>query len=119
MSVCFIPPYTPLLYSKSGVYRGIHYFLIFALKHILWVLVRTTTIYVLSKKMKIVQKILIKIVIFTAVKNRCILHGRVFVIMDRVEKLFYLGYEKQAIISTAQHSSFVFSSTARSAKELL
>ena len=34
MSVCFIPPYTPLLYSKTGVYRGIHYFLIFAVKHI-------------------------------------------------------------------------------------
>ena len=43
MSVCFIPPYTPLLYSKTGVYRGIHYFLIFALKHILWVLVRTAS----------------------------------------------------------------------------
>ena len=43
MSVCFIPPYTLLLYSKTGVYRGIHYFLIFALKHILWVLVRTAS----------------------------------------------------------------------------
>ena len=41
MSVCFIPLYTQLLYSKTGVIRGIHYFLIFALKHILWVLVRT------------------------------------------------------------------------------
>ena len=41
MSMECRPPYTPLLYSKSGVYRGIHYFLIFALKHILWVLVRT------------------------------------------------------------------------------
>ena len=40
MSVWCIPPYTPLLYSKTGVYRGIH-FLIFALKHILWVLVLT------------------------------------------------------------------------------
>ena len=29
--------------------------------------------------MKIVEKIKLKIVIFTAVKNRCILHGRVFV----------------------------------------
>ena len=29
---------TPLLYSKTGVYRGIRYFLIFVLKHILWVL---------------------------------------------------------------------------------
>ena len=36
-----------LLYSKTGVNRGIHYFLIFALKHRLWVLV-----YVLSKNMK-------------------------------------------------------------------
>ena len=34
MSVCFIHPYTPLLYSKTGVYRGIHYFLIFAQKYI-------------------------------------------------------------------------------------
>ena len=29
--------------------------------------------------MKIVKKFQIKIVIFTVVKNRCILHGRVFV----------------------------------------
>ena len=29
--------------------------------------------------MKKVKRILLKIVIFTAVKNRCILHGRVFV----------------------------------------
>ena len=43
-------------------------FLIFALKHRLLVLV----------KMKIVQKIKLKIVIFTAVKNRCLLHGRGF-----------------------------------------
>ena len=35
MSVCFIPPYTPILYSKTWVYRGIHYFLIFAPKHII------------------------------------------------------------------------------------
>ena len=32
MSVCFIPPYTPLIYSKTGVYRVIHYFLIFCSK---------------------------------------------------------------------------------------
>ena len=35
------PPYTPLSYSKTGVYRGIHCFLIFALKQRLWILVRT------------------------------------------------------------------------------
>ena len=40
------------------------------------------TIYVLSKNMKIVKKKnQIKIVIFTAMKNRCKLHGRVFVII--------------------------------------
>ena len=44
MSVCFIPPYIPLLYSKNGVYRGLHYFLIFALKHILRVPVRTASL---------------------------------------------------------------------------
>ena len=42
-SVCLIPHYTPLLYGKTGEYRGILYYLIFALKHILWVLVRTTS----------------------------------------------------------------------------
>ena len=36
-------PYTPLLYSKTGVHRGMHYFLYFALKHGLWVLVRTAS----------------------------------------------------------------------------
>ena len=44
MSVCFIPPYISLLYSKTGVYRGKHYFLIFALKQLLWVLVRTASL---------------------------------------------------------------------------
>ena len=48
MSLCLIPPYTPILYSKTGVYRGLHHFLIFALKHILWVLVRTASEAVLT-----------------------------------------------------------------------
>ena len=39
MSVTCIPPYIPLLFSKTGVHKGIHFFLIFALKHRLWVLV--------------------------------------------------------------------------------
>ena len=43
MSVKCIPPYTPLLYSKAGVCRGIPIFLIFAPKHRLWVLVRTAS----------------------------------------------------------------------------
>ena len=75
-------PYTPLLSSKTGVYRGIHYFLIFALKHRLWVLVRTAsvpTIYVLSKNKKNIKKFHLKIIIFTAVKNCSILYRRVFI----------------------------------------
>ena len=31
--------------------------------------------------MKIIKKFQLKILIFTAVKNRCILHGRVFVMI--------------------------------------
>ena len=44
----------PFIDSKIGVYRGIHYFLIFALKHRLLILVRpcVPTIYVLSKNKK-------------------------------------------------------------------
>ena len=38
------PPYTPFLYSKTGVYRGIHFFLIFALKQRSRVLVRTASL---------------------------------------------------------------------------
>ena len=41
MSMLCALPQTPLLYSKTGVCRGIPIFLIFAPKHRLWVLVRT------------------------------------------------------------------------------
>ena len=37
--------------------------------------------------MKKVKKIQMKIVIFTAVKNRCMLHGRVFVMLGVYENL--------------------------------
>ena len=37
--------------------------------------------------MKIVKQIELKIVIFTTVKNRCILHGHVFVMSSYAEKL--------------------------------
>ena len=56
MFVWVIPSCAPLLYSKNGVYRGLQgfsVFLIFALKHRSWVLVRTAslvpTIYVYNK----------------------------------------------------------------------
>ena len=40
----FLPLYIPYLYySKTGVYRGIHNCLIFALQDRLWVLVRTAS----------------------------------------------------------------------------
>ena len=47
--LCNEHPLTPHFYSEIGVNRGIHYFLLFALKHRSWVLVRTATtmIYVL------------------------------------------------------------------------
>ena len=79
------PPYTPLLYSKTGVYRGIHYFLILLqnidcgysleLPHgssneypqsMFW-----------SKNKKNIRIFHLKIIVFTAVKYCCILHGHV------------------------------------------
>ena len=43
MSVYSLPPQIALLYSETGVCRGIPIFLIFAPKHRLWVLVRTAS----------------------------------------------------------------------------
>ena len=60
-------PLHPLLYNKIGVYMGIHFFLIFALKHRLWVLVRTT-INVLSIDKKNITLFHLKIIL-TAVKK--------------------------------------------------
>ena len=80
MSVQSIPPQTPLLYSKTGVCRGIPIFLIFAPKHRLWVLVRTASpIYVLSKNKKNIEIFQMKFSIFIGEKNLYILHGQVFV----------------------------------------
>ena len=85
MKTCLCSPL--LLYGKTGVYRGIHFFLIFALKHRLWVLIEAvlTCTHNLCfeqryEKSKTFQP---KIVIFTDVKNRCMLHGRVFVMSGR------------------------------------
>ena len=52
MSVCFIPPTSHFYIVKLGL-QGYTFFLNFALKHRLWVLVRTASmIYVLSKNKK-------------------------------------------------------------------
>ena len=75
------PPYIPLLFSKTGVYRGIHYVLIFALKHRLWVLVTTAVLArthnVLSKNKKNIKKNYLKIIVFTAVKYCNKLHRHI------------------------------------------
>ena len=78
--LCNVYPLTPHFYIvKLGVYRGIHYFLIFAQKHIMWVLVRTAYNICFEQKYEKSKTNQLKIVIFTAVKNRCMLHGPVFV----------------------------------------
>ena len=63
MSVKCVPPQTPLLYSKTGVCRGIPIFLIFAPKHRLRVDC-VPTIYVLSKNKKNSENFPVKIFIF-------------------------------------------------------
>ena len=74
-----IPPYTPLLYSKTGVCRGIPIFCIFDPKHRLWVLVRITKVALmcthnlcLSKSKKNMKSFLVKISIFTTKTFPCI-----------------------------------------------
>ena len=65
MSVQCIPPYTPLLYSKTGVCRGIHNFYP---KHTLWVLVEAfycvPTMFVLSENKKSIKKFSAKMFMF-------------------------------------------------------
>ena len=78
---CNEHPLTPHVYIvKLGftwVYRGIHFFLNFALKHRSWVLVRTAspTIYVLNKNKKNITDFHKKISFFNAFRNCCKLHG--------------------------------------------
>ena len=66
----------------SGVFRGMHYFLNFALKHRLWVLVNSSNVYqqsyVLSKNKKTIAIFHMKMIMFTAVEYCSILHRCVF-----------------------------------------
>ena len=70
------PPHgPPLLYSKTGVCRGIHIFSYFPPKHRLWVLVRTASP---SKSKKKIQNFLLKIFNFYNLKNLCIYYMGMF-----------------------------------------
>ena len=88
-----LTPWTPLLYSKTGVYRGIHYFSYYCIKHRLWVLVRTAsprrfyrvpTIYVLSRNMKNIRVFYLKIFSFFGGEIFHI-YRRVFIMCNRGE----------------------------------
>ena len=53
---CDLYPLHPTFYGKTGVYRGIHYFLIFALKHRLWVLIRNASVLMVTEDLCFEQK---------------------------------------------------------------
>ena len=115
MSVKCTLPYTPLLYSKTGVCRGIHFFLIFALKHRLWVLIRTAsmrrfecvpTINVLEQKKKDIIIFHLKINIFTAVEYCCILHGCVCVMISS-DKIVIKKHQHDIAISYFGYVLFI------------
>ena len=71
--LCNLYPLTPHLYI---VKLGFTFFLILALKPRMSSVLMCTTIYVLKKNIIIFH---LKVIIFTAVKNCCILHMHVFV----------------------------------------
>ena len=81
MITCPAPHFYIVKLGFTGVY------IFFALKHRLWVLVRTPTINVLSKNKKNITIFHLKIIVFTAVKNCSILHGRIFVMIIFLQKL--------------------------------
>ena len=82
--LCNVHPLTPHFYIVKLRFTGVN--IIFALKHRLWVLVRTAsrapTINVLSKNKKNITFCHLKITIFTVMKYRRILHVHVFVMMS-------------------------------------
>ena len=76
MSMKCIPPHTPLLYSKSGVYKGIPIFL-FLIQNI--DCGYSLEIYVSSKNKKNIKIFLLKIFNFYNFDKICLSHGHVFV----------------------------------------
>ena len=97
---CNEHPLTPHFYIGKLVYRGVHYFLIFALKHWLWVLVRTASVskqtdqwggsnvyprsMFWAKIRKNITFFHLKIIIFTTVNCCSKLHGDVRVMLMMV-----------------------------------
>ena len=101
---CDLYPITPHSYIVRLRCTGVYIFLIFALKHRLWVLVRTASvrrfqhipsIYVLSKSKKNIIIFHLKINIYTAVKYCCIF-GRVFIML----KTFHLRSCFKSVFTT-------------------
>ena len=79
---CVLYPRTPHFYIVKLGFTGVYFFFLFLLQNIDcgYSLERVPTIHVLSKnKKKNITIFHLKIIIFAAVKNCCILHGRVFV----------------------------------------
>ena len=76
---CNVYSLTPHFYIVKLGFAGYTFFLIFALKHRLWVLV-VPRINVLSKNKKNITIFHLRIIVFRDVKNCSILHGRVFVL---------------------------------------
>ena len=83
-SPCKEHPLIPHFYIVKLGFTGVYFFVIFAPKHRLWVLVRTASVrcnhnLCFEQKKKNIKNFHLKIIIFTAVKNCSILHGRVFI----------------------------------------
>ena len=105
MSVTCIPPYTPLLYNKTGVCRGIPiFFFIFLPKHRLWVLVRTASAQSIffSKNKKNILTNLLKIFNFYNLRKICITLYTVDAteyVTAQIDATFHEGREKRRTVS--------------------
>ena len=77
-------PLAPHFYIVKLGFTGVYIFLIFALKHRLWVLVRIASPNLcFAPKLEKYHIFHLKFIIFTAVKNCCILHELVFIMYHK------------------------------------
>ena len=82
---CNLDPLTPYFYIVKFGIAGVYIFLVFALKHRLWVHVRyVPTIYVSEQMNKGILHFQMKIVIFAAIKIRSILLRYMYVVVMRI-----------------------------------